>query len=78
MYYIVNPTIKTKRISRRKVKWFELRYSCDGLQILGRANGWMAVNGCFDGVDSKEGGGGDMLGLSFYHSSKYCVRSTAS
>ena len=55
MYYIVNPTIKTKRISRRKVKWFELRYSCDGFQILGRADGWMAVNGCFDGVDSEEG-----------------------
>ena len=24
------------------------------------------------------GGGGDMLGFSLYHSSKYCVRSTAS
>ena len=54
MYYIVNPTIKTKRISRRKVQWFE-RYSSDGLQILGRADGWVAVNGCFDGVDSKKG-----------------------
>ena len=55
MYYIVNPTIKTKRISRRKVQWFELRYSCDGLQILSSANDWMVVSGCFDGVDSKEG-----------------------
>ena len=74
----MNPTIKTKRISRRKVHWFKLRYSCDGLQILGRVDGWMVVNGCFDGVDSKESGGGDMLGFSLYHSSKYCVRSIAS
>ena len=55
MYYIVNPTIKTKRICRRKLQWFELRYSRVGLQILDSADGWMAVNGCFDGVDSEEG-----------------------